>query len=225
MIRGITLKPAALILIGVAALLTWAWWLRPALPADLWAGAQPTVPVTAEHAAADMETSLSERPALSAASTRQRQPAPLPNTQRTDVHGHTQAPDATASDNGASPAEDRLPADVTAEAYPLAWQRLKDLQAGDHITLPDPQGGSLTLTVTRVRDRDSHRSIQVHSQGLASTFTVSDTGFYGTLATTRGVYGLQNDGDSSLLIDQRQLEQRWNSHSQDYLRPPSDART
>ncbi len=110
--------------------------------------------------------------------------------------------------------------DMHTQRYPLARADIERLAVGDRIELPDPEGGWIDLEVENVRDSDSSRTLRLVSNGLVSTMTIGDMGFFGTVSTPRGVYGIASSGTDSLLIDQRVLERRANPHLSDYEKPP-----
>lgn len=116
---------------------------------------------------------------------------------------------------------DRHASDVVVEAYPLRESQLAALRLADRIELPHPDGGTIELDLTRIESSHGRCHLTLVHDGLISTFTIARGSFFGTLATTRGVYALEGDRYRSTLIRQALLDQRMNSHALDYRPIPS----
>ena len=123
---------------------------------------------------------------------------------------------------GAAALEPSRPdSDVVREDYPLSDPDLAALHRGDRIELPHPDGGTIDLWVARVESTADSRHLMLIHEGLPSTFTQSHGAFFGTLATSRGVYALEGNEWRSRLTRHTLLDQRMNSNALDYLSLPS----
>ncbi len=110
--------------------------------------------------------------------------------------------------------------DVILEAYPLREPYLAALHQGDRIALPHPDGGTIDLVVARVTSMGDRRHLTLTHDGLPSTFTQAHGAFFGTLATTRGVYALEGNEQQAWLTRHAALDQRTNTHALDYRSLP-----
>ena len=111
--------------------------------------------------------------------------------------------------------------DLIVEDYRLREPQLSALRLGDRIRLPHPDGGTIELQVTRLESSNSNNHLTLSYDGLISTFTLARGSFFGTLATTQGVYALEGDAHRSTLIRHALLDQRINSHASDYRTVPA----
>jgi len=111
--------------------------------------------------------------------------------------------------------------DVVPETYRLRDGQLAALHVGDHVVLPNPDGGVIQLRVERVESTPAGRHLLLTHDGLPSTFTQSHGQFFGTLATAHGVYALEGSERQGWLTRHTQLDQRMNSNALDYRSLPS----
>ena len=136
-----------------------------------------------------------------------------PTTTERSVRGDDLSNERTASANERG-------ADVVFEDYPLNSAELGALRQGDRIVLTHPDGGSIDLHVVRIDSTPQRRHLLLMHGALASTFTESNGTFFGTLATTRGVYALEGNAQRSRLTRHALLDLRMNPHAPDYRSHP-----
>lgn len=112
-----------------------------------------------------------------------------------------------------------LPADVTPLAMAFEVAALDELASQGSLRLAHPEGGELLVTLVDERISNGTRTMAVRSDGYPGVITQRGTSFFATLATHRGVYALEHHHGTTLLIDQRQLDQR--NTQQDFQHVPA----
>ncbi|MFK7915129.1 MAG: hypothetical protein AB8B93_14535, partial [Pseudomonadales bacterium] len=71
-----------------------------------------------------------------------------------------------------------------------------------------PDGASLALIVDSVDERRGHQRIRVRSTSGNGQFTRAQWGFFGTVATDRGVYTFENQGIKTYIVKHSELDRR-----------------
>ncbi|MGI9325248.1 MAG: hypothetical protein ACR2PZ_08530 [Pseudomonadales bacterium] len=98
--------------------------------------------------------------------------------------------------------------DTTPLAFPLDQQKLDRLLARGTLTLTHPQGGSMQLQLIAMEQQGRLQLLRLQIAGIPGQVTRSANGFFGTLATDRGVYSIENHGLTTHIVNQQQLDQR-----------------
>lgn len=113
-------------------------------------------------------------------------------------------------------------ADVIAMESPLNQAMLTTLVQTGRMTLELPDGQALALIVDEIDERRGHQRIRVRSAGGTGQFTRANWGFFGTIATPRGVYSIENQGLKTYIVNHSELDRR-NLPGLDDARYPLDA--
>ncbi len=98
--------------------------------------------------------------------------------------------------------------DTTPEPFALDQQKLEQLLDEGALTLPHPQGGSMHLRLLASHSQGRLQLLRLQIAGLPGQVTRSANGFFGTLATDRGIYSIENHGLTTHIVNHQQLDQR-----------------
>lgn len=118
-------------------------------------------------------------------------------------------------------ASDLPPADsdaITIEAFPFGHAEVDQLKREGVIYVQGPRGMLRIAMVARHSSSQGER-LDVSVDGMPGTITRSGTGFFASLPNRNGSLRLENNGNSTRLIDEQALDQRNLPQLSDYQTP------
>ena len=100
--------------------------------------------------------------------------------------------------------------DILAVESALNQAMLDTLVHGGQVDLDLPDGTGLTLIVHSVDTHHGYQRIRVRSadEFCSGQFTRAPQGFFGTIATDRGVYAFENQGLKTYIVNHSELDRR-----------------
>lgn len=118
-------------------------------------------------------------------------------------------------------ASDLPPADsdaITVEAFPFGHAQLEQLKR-DRVIYIDSPNGELRIALVAAHSNSSGERLDVSVDGLPGTITRSGPGFFASLPSRYGSLRLENNGNSTRLINEQALDQRNLPQLKDYRTP------
>ncbi len=116
---------------------------------------------------------------------------------------------------------DLPPADsdaITVEAFPFGHAQLEQLKR-DRVIYIDSPNGELRVALVAAHNHNTGERLDVSVDGLPGTITRSGPGFFASLPSRYGSLRLENNGNSTRLINEQALEQRNLPQLKDYRTP------
>lgn len=120
----------------------------------------------------------------------------------------------------AAPAPIEVDTDVIATDFSMRLSDISGLAIGQSVTLDDPEGGTNTFTVRKLRESGRYQTARLTSSGMSSTLTWDNNTFTMTMVTPRGTYNVMGNDQQSVYIDIQFLNATRRSHESDIAVPP-----
>lgn len=118
-------------------------------------------------------------------------------------------------------ASDLPPADsdaITVEAFPFGHAELEQLKHNRVVYIDSPNG-ELRVALVAAHTTHSGERFDVSVDGMPGTITRSGSGFFASLPSRYGSLRLENNGNSTRLINEQALDQRNLPQLKDYRTP------
>jgi hypothetical protein len=110
---------------------------------------------------------------------------------------------------------------ITIEGFPFGHAELDQLKRDGVVYVQGPNGALRIALVALHSSRQGER-LDISVDGLPGTITRSGSGFFASLPSRNGSLRLENNGNSTRLIDEQTLDQRNQPQLNDYRTPVAE---
>lgn len=107
---------------------------------------------------------------------------------------------------------------ITIEAFPFGHAELDQLKRDGVVYIQSPNG-TLRIALVAIHNNSQGERLDISVDGMPGTITRSGPGFFASLPSRNGSLRLENNGNSTRLVDEQILEQRNQPQLTDYRTP------